>query len=232
MAMLLLRRHQVVFLVLLVGAACPAALNAERTNVVKLNKFNFGENVKTGAWFVKFYAPWCTHCQRLAPIWEKLADQASDKEWPVKIADVDCTSSKDICERVKVKAFPTLALILDGTLTAKYQGEPKLTAFEEWLNAQKVLAAATSAGSPAAAAASGQKLGLEEAKPEAGRASATGTQAAMAVLNNLFQNFPTKSKILNLYFYGAISLGLVVTGLCTVFRLADNGEEEEHDKDD
>ena len=26
-------------------------------NIVKLNKFNFDDNVKHGVWFVKFYAP-------------------------------------------------------------------------------------------------------------------------------------------------------------------------------
>ena len=92
-------------------------------NIVKLTKFNFDENVKKGVWFVKFYAPWCTHCQRLAPIWEKLADQAVSQAWPLKVADVDCTVSKTICEKANIKAFPTLALISEGKLKSKYRGE-------------------------------------------------------------------------------------------------------------
>eukprot|EP00439_Symbiodinium_sp_Y106_P027097 s2807_g3.t1 len=92
-------------------------------NIVKLNKFNFDHNVKNGVWFVKFYAPWCTHCQRLAPIWEKFADQAAAKAWPVKVADVDCTVSKPICEKANVKGIPTLALINEGVIKGKYRGD-------------------------------------------------------------------------------------------------------------
>merc|ERR1719221_298171 len=85
----------------LLAASLLPSVAGDKENIVKLTKYNFQKNVQSGAWFVKFYAPWCTHCQRLAPIWEKLADRMATQESPVKIAEVDCTSSKEICEKVQ-----------------------------------------------------------------------------------------------------------------------------------
>jgi thiol-disulfide isomerase/thioredoxin len=40
-------------------------------------------------WFVKFYAPWCTHCKQLEPILNDFYLQNNDK---VNVGTVDCTT--------------------------------------------------------------------------------------------------------------------------------------------
>jgi len=56
--------------------------------------------------FVEFYAPWCGHCKKLAPEWDKLGDAFSAKK-DVVIAKIDATEN-DTPE--KVEGFPTLVL--------------------------------------------------------------------------------------------------------------------------
>lgn len=195
----------------------------EKDNIVKLTKFNFYNNVERGAWFVKFYAPWCTHCQRLAPIWEKLADHAVSQEWPVKIAEVDCTSSKEVCEKVQVKAFPMLLLINDGTLTDKYQGEASVEGFENWLNGQ--ISMKGSKDFPAAPASKGRDIrAKKDATVQAAVASTYDALQALAV--NTLSRFPTNSKILNIYIYGGVVLAFLVGALYVLFQFVELGELE------
>jgi protein disulfide-isomerase-like protein len=61
--------------------------------------------------FVKFYAPWCGHCQELAPKWEKLAQEYSSNK-DLIIAKFDAT--KNEAEGVNVEQFPTLIFYPKG----------------------------------------------------------------------------------------------------------------------
>ena len=58
-------------------------------------------------WFIKFYAPWCGHCQRLAPTWEEFSRLHSDD---INVAKVDCTDPKGqpLCSEMEVRGYPTL----------------------------------------------------------------------------------------------------------------------------
>lgn len=206
-------------------------VQADKDNIVKLNKFNFDHNVKNGVWFVKFYAPWCTHCQRLAPIWEKFADQAAAKAWPVKVADVDCTVSKPICEKANVKGIPTLALINEGVIKGKYRGDASVNSLQAWLVEQGVMQAG-SGGAPAvqpeAPSPSPSEKITEEARPGPTHGTtATHGRALKAILQNAVTRFPTENIITNMYFYFLVTMFLVVVFYVMVFQML----EEEHEKD-
>ncbi|CAH1995839.1 unnamed protein product [Acanthoscelides obtectus] len=90
--------------------------------LVELTEKTFESHVATGNHFVKFYAPWCGYCQKLAPTWEELARSYQDNN-DVTIAKVDCTQERKICDKFEVKGYPTLLWIENGKKIEKYKGE-------------------------------------------------------------------------------------------------------------
>ena len=70
------------------------------------SKEEFEKEIQSGYTFVKFYAPWCGHCQKLAPKWDVLATQYSLRN-DVNIAKIDCTNdeTKSICTSEKVRMY-------------------------------------------------------------------------------------------------------------------------------
>jgi len=54
---------------------------------------------------VKYYAPWCGHCQKLAPHWDQLGEHVKDVE-DLVIAKYDATTNEN--EQVMIEGFPTL----------------------------------------------------------------------------------------------------------------------------
>lgn len=81
--------------------------------VVKLVAHNYNEILDdtTKDIFVKYYAPWCGHCKKLAPIWEELAEIYDSKaeDSKVVIADVDHTLN-DVDTPFVIEGYPTLIM--------------------------------------------------------------------------------------------------------------------------
>ncbi|KOC62772.1 Thioredoxin domain-containing protein 5 [Habropoda laboriosa] len=90
--------------------------------LLELTEDTFDKHVSTGYHFVKFYAPWCGHCQKLAPIWEELANSLSNNNF-VSISKIDCTQHRSVCGQFDIKGYPTLLWIEDGKKVDKYTGQ-------------------------------------------------------------------------------------------------------------
>ncbi|KAJ7691735.1 hypothetical protein B0H17DRAFT_1169048 [Mycena rosella] len=106
--------------------------------VVALNPDNFQQTLENGPAFIKFYAPWCGHCKKLAPIWKQLAKIMQGR---VTIAEVNCEAHEKFCKTQDVAGFPTLVYYPAGGPKSEYTSGRKLEQLKAF--AEKASAPAT-----------------------------------------------------------------------------------------
>jgi len=92
-------------------------------DVIVLSDSNFESEVaKHDVMLVKFYAPWCGHCKRMAPEFEKAATSLKKADPPVALAKVDCTVESTTCSKFGVSGYPTLKIFKNGEMSKAYDG--------------------------------------------------------------------------------------------------------------
>jgi len=57
----------------------------------QLTPANFKESTENGLWLVEHFSPYCIHCRRFAPTWEKLVGDCEEEIPSVHLAQVDCS---------------------------------------------------------------------------------------------------------------------------------------------
>jgi protein disulfide-isomerase A6 len=94
-------------LLLLIFTACNAS------PVVELTSSTFDKTVlqSEGIWIVAFVAPWCGHCQRLHPEYDKAAESLGGV---VNLGTVNCDNEQSLAQRYGVRGFPTIKIFNAG----------------------------------------------------------------------------------------------------------------------
>ncbi|WFD42390.1 protein disulfide-isomerase [Malassezia psittaci] len=112
------------------------ALFAAQSPVMKLTPANFDKEILKieKPAMVAFTAPWCGHCQKLAPQYQRVASELDEV---VRIAYVDCDdkANQAICAKYNVKGFPTLKLFpaTKKRIPRDYNGERSAQAITDYV---------------------------------------------------------------------------------------------------
>ncbi|KAG7508674.1 disulfide-isomerase A6 isoform X2 [Solea senegalensis] len=98
------------------------AMYSASDDVVELTVSNFHREViqSDSLWLIEFYAPWCGHCQSLAPDWKKAATALKGI---VKVGAVDADQHKSLGGQYGVRGFPTIKIFgANKNKPEEYQG--------------------------------------------------------------------------------------------------------------
>ncbi|GAA5881113.1 hypothetical protein JCM3774_000876 [Rhodotorula dairenensis] len=72
--------------------------------------------------FVKYFAPWCSHCKAMAPAWKELAEDLAADGVRVYQIDCDAKENKKACKVAKVQSYPTIKFYNAGA-SVEYLGK-------------------------------------------------------------------------------------------------------------
>ena len=80
---------------------------------------------------IEYYAPWCGHCKKLAPIFEELAESVAHID-DIVIAKFDATANE--VAGLVIKGYPTLKWFPKGDKSGiEFEGDRELADFQAFL---------------------------------------------------------------------------------------------------
>ncbi|KAI9196083.1 hypothetical protein LWI28_020937 [Acer negundo] len=105
----------------------------DEKDVVVLKERNFSDIIEKNKFvMVEFYAPWCGHCQALAPEYAAAATELKSANEDVVLAKIDATEESELAQEYDVQGFPTVLFFVDG-VHKPYPGARNKDAIVTWI---------------------------------------------------------------------------------------------------
>lgn len=122
------------FKILLVSALVLGSLAwTEEGNVLVLTDADFPAVTEEFSHIlIEFYAPWCGHCKKLAPVYKEVADELKAQGSELRLAKVDATENSESAGKFGVRGYPTLFFFLNGQ-KMDYTGQRSKDSMVNWL---------------------------------------------------------------------------------------------------
>lgn len=119
-------------------ALCLIVVGTVSGNVLELTDSDFDSTLEGHELaLVMFYAPWCGHCKKMKPEFDKAAKTLVTGDNPVALAKVDCTEAgKETCGRFEVRGYPTVKIFRNGELSQDYNGPREANGIIKYMKSQ------------------------------------------------------------------------------------------------
>ncbi|CAE7533258.1 PDIL1-2 [Symbiodinium natans] len=115
----------------LFAVAANAAVEEGKWGWIDVDTGNIDEVLKQGPIFVKFFAPWCSHCKNMAKDFHRVAQE----ELPdgIRVGRVDSTKNPALNKRFGISGYPTLLMLSDeGRDMRSYSGDRSFNSLLEF----------------------------------------------------------------------------------------------------
>ena len=79
---------------------------------------------------VEFWAPWCVYCRRIAPAYDKIAEQYADK---LVVGKINVDDVPEAAQKEKIEAIPALLLYKGGEVVDSIVAPDSKARIEEFI---------------------------------------------------------------------------------------------------
>ena len=97
-----------------------------------MNNQLFKENIENSGKpvMVEFWAPWCVYCRRIAPAYDKIAEQYEDK---LVVGKINVDEVPEAAKKEKIEAIPALLLYKNGEVVDSIVAPDSKAKIEEFI---------------------------------------------------------------------------------------------------